>query len=345
MRDMLIIDADGHVSERDDSIRKFMSDEFRSRKIKESSAWDPTFNGQLGKSNDDPRVQMEDMDAEGIDVQVIYPSNLSLNHLKETALAVEYARGYNDWLAQFCSANPRRLKGVAQVALQDLDAAIREARRAVQELGHVAIMMPTNVLDEDIGHRRFWPFYDEAQRLGVTVAIHGGIQASERMHGRFDTFLAMHTVAFPFECMTALTGLIYAGVPEEFPDLKLAILEGSVGWLPFLMDRMDEEFELRGAREAPLLKKKPSEYIAHGQFFFGFEIEESTIPLVIERVGVDKLLYASDYPHWDSSWPNSVRTFLSRSDISDADKRCILGDNPLRVYGFRAEVASAVGAS
>jgi predicted TIM-barrel fold metal-dependent hydrolase len=342
MQDLLIIDADAHVTESDESIKRYMKEEYRRRPIKGTEAWDRGFGGKLGKNNEDPHVQIQDMDAEGIDVQVIFPTGLSINSLRETDLAVDRARAYNDWLADFCAVNPQRLKGVAQVALQDMDAAIKEARRAVEELGHVAIMMPTNVRDEDIGKKQFWPFYEEAERLGVALALHGGMPAAERMHGRFDYFLAVHTVAFPFECMVALTGIVFAGVPEVFPTLRVAALEGSVGWLPFLMDRMDEEFEKRGWKEAPLLKRKPSEYLAGGQFYYGFEIEESTVPYIVDRVGADKLLYASDYPHWDTSWPDTVKHFLGRDDISDAHKRQILGENPQRFYNFTADVQSPV---
>jgi predicted TIM-barrel fold metal-dependent hydrolase len=346
MKDLLIIDADAHVTESDTSMQKYLREENRGRPLRASEPWDRSFGGRLGKENDDPRVQLADMDAEGIDIQVVFPTGrLSLSAVKETHVAVDVARAYNDWLAEFCATNPRRLKGVALVALQDVDAAIREARRAVEELGHVGIMMPTNVRDQDIGKRQFWPFYEEVERLGVGLALHGGITAAERMHGRFDTFIAVHTVAFPFECMAALTGLIFAGVPEMFPRLRIAVLEGSCGWLPFLMDRMDEEFEKRGAREAPLLKGKPSEYLRGDRFYYSFELEESTLPYVLERVGVEKLLFASDYPHWDSEWPNAVRTFLERDDVSDAQKRQILGENPQRFYGFTAEVATPLGSA
>jgi predicted TIM-barrel fold metal-dependent hydrolase len=341
MQDLLVIDADAHVTESDESIKRYMKEEYRRRPIKGSECWDRSFGGKLGKNNEDPQVQLQDMDAEGIDVQVIFPTGLSINELRETDLAVDRARAYNDWLADFCKVNPERLKGVGQVALQDLDAAIAEARRATRELGHVAIMMPTNARDVDIGKKQFWPFYAEMERLGVPLALHGGTPAAERMHGRFDYFLAAHTVAFPFECMAAVVGLVFAGVPEVFPKLKFAVLEASVGWLPFLMDRMDEEFEKRGWREAPLLQRKPSEYLASGQFYYGFEIEESTIPYIVERIGADKLLYASDYPHWDTAWPETVRMFLGRDDLSDATKRQILGENPQRFYGFSANVRSA----
>jgi uncharacterized protein len=131
--------------------------------------------------------------------------------------------------------------------------------------------------------------------------------------------------------------LIFGGVPETFPTLRIAALEGCCGWVPFLMDRLDEEFELRGSREAPLLKRKPSEYMTSGQFFYAFELEESTLPYVAERIGANKLLYSSDYPHWDSSWPDTVNKFRSRKDLAEAHKRQIAWENPQKFYGFRAD--------
>jgi len=338
MEKFLVIDADAHVTETEASLRKYLGDEYRARAIWTNHSWDMSFGGTLGKNNENPAVQIADMDAEGIDIQVVFPSRgLSLNFEKQTKLAVDVARAYNDWLASFCSFNPRRLKGVALVALQDIPAAIKEARRAVEELGHVAIMMPTNVRDQDIGRPEFWPFYEEVERLNVPLALHGGTRMAERMHGRFETFISVHTIAFPFECMAAVTGLMFAGVPEVFSKLRFAALESGSGWAPYLIDRMDDEFEKRGAREAPLLKGKPSEYVRRGQFYFSFELSEPMLPYVIERVGADKLLFSSDYPHWDTEWPHAVRTFLSRQDISERDKRLILSENPQRFYGFKVE--------
>ena len=138
--------------------------------------------------------------------------------------------------------------------------------------------------------------------------------------------------------MAALTGLIFAGVPEKFPRLRIAALEGCCGWIPFLMDRLDEEFEKRGAREAPILKRKPSEYMTGENFFYAFELEESTVPYVIERIGANKLLYSSDYPHWDSSWPKTVAMLKERKDITNTDKHRIAWDNPQRFYGFQAQL-------
>jgi predicted TIM-barrel fold metal-dependent hydrolase len=338
VKDLLVIDADGHVTEQAESLQPYLSPEFRDRPLVHREPWDRSLNMSRGKNHDDPRIQLADLDADGIDVQVIYPTLcLNLNHLREPALAVDLARAYNDWLADFCAADPRRLKGVAMVALQDVDAAIREARRATAELGFVGVMLPTNCKDQDLGQRQYWPFYEAMQDFGVPLGMHCATNLAERFTARFDRFISIHTIAFPFEAMAALTGLVFAGVPAVFPSLRIAVLESSIGWLPFLMDRMDEEFEQRGFREAPLLQRKPSEYLAGEQFYYGFELEESTLPYVIARLGADRLLYASDYPHWDTEWPRTTAIFLGRDDIADADKRRILGENPQHFYGFRVD--------
>ena len=138
MEGYAVIDADAHVTESVEGLRQYLKAENRARPLWTTSSWDMDFGGTAGKKNEnnpDPKTQLRDMDADGIDVQVIYPSRgLSLNDEKQPNLAVDVARAYNDWLAEFCSADPKRLKGVAVVALQDVAAAIAEARRAVEEL-------------------------------------------------------------------------------------------------------------------------------------------------------------------------------------------------------------------
>ena len=158
MREFPIIDADGHVSESLASLKRHLKTEYRNRPLFTTEAWDRSFGGTLGKHNEDPKIQLTDMDTDGIDVQVIFPSHLSLSAEKETELATDIARAYNDWLASFCATDPKRLKGVAMVALQDVNAAIKEARRAAEQLGFVGVMMPTNVRDQDIGRKEYWPF-------------------------------------------------------------------------------------------------------------------------------------------------------------------------------------------
>jgi hypothetical protein len=251
----------------------------------------------------------------------------------ERDYAVAYARAYNDFIADVCKRSPR-LKGVALVPLQDSKAAVAEANRAVTKLGLVAIAVASQGMKEHLGSQTFWPLYEELERLNTPLCVHN------RREGpageiRFDSFIHMHTIGRPVETFIQFTGLIYGGVAERFPDLRIAFLECGVGWVPYWIERMDEEWEKRGKVEAPLCQRKPSEYIKHGNWFIAMEPEEETLPYVIERIGDDKIVFASDYPHWDGMFPHVVSTIRGRKDISDQTKARVLGENAKRFYGWQ----------
>jgi predicted TIM-barrel fold metal-dependent hydrolase len=126
---------------------------------------------------------------------------------------------------------------------------------------------------------------------------------------------------------------MYGGVPERFPKLRVAFLECGCGWVPYWMDRMDEEWEKRRS-EAPLLKKKPSQYLTGGTWFYATEPEESTLPYCLEKVGDDVILFASDYPHWDGGFPYMTAKLNGRQDLSAKQKEKIMRDNAARLYGW-----------
>jgi predicted TIM-barrel fold metal-dependent hydrolase len=207
----------------------------------------------------------------------------------------------------------------------------------VTELGAVAIMLPTHVpLRPDWGHRYWDPIYAEAERLDVGIAFHHKSVHGELTDQRFHNFLTVHTIGHPIEQMMSLTSVIMGGVVERFPKLRIAFLEGGVGWVPFWMDRMDEEFEKRGKYEAPYLTKEPSEYVRSGRIYFGVECEEHTIPDAVRWGLEDTLLYSSDYPHWDGDWPHTIKAVRERDDLSEDVKRKMLHDNAARFYKLEA---------
>jgi predicted TIM-barrel fold metal-dependent hydrolase len=187
-------------------------------------------------------------------------------------------------------------------------------------------------MQEHLGAQKFWPIYEELQRLDVPFCVHNRREGPQGEH-RFDSFLYMHTIGRPVETAIQFAGLIYGGVPEAFPRLRIGFMETGVGWVPYWMERMDEEWEKRGEVEAPRCEQKPSEYVMHGNLFFSTEPEEEMLPYVIERIGDDKVLFASDYPHWDSMFPEVVSTIRARTDLSEDAKQKILGDNARRFYG------------
>ena len=187
-------------------------------------------------------------------------------------------------------------------------------------------------MKEHLGTPTFWPIYEEMQRLNAPLLVHNSRQGPAG-EIRFDTFLFAHTIGRPFETLIDCAALAYGGVPEKFPKLRIAFLECGCGWVPYWMDRMDEEWEKRQS-EAPLLKAKPSEYMTRGNWFYAAEPEESTLPYVIDRIGDDKILFASDYPHWDGMFPYVVSTIHGRKDISEESKGKFLGENAKKLYGW-----------
>jgi len=134
--------------------------------------------------------------------------------------------------------------------------------------------------------------------------------------------------------MRQLTSMVFEGVSARFPELRIAYLEAGAGWVPYFVQRMDEEFEKRGHVEAKALDRRPSEYIRSGNVYFSCEAEEVLLPQAIDYVGEDQILYASDFPHWDHSYPQSLKELTERPDVTEEQKRKILSANPRRLYGL-----------
>ncbi|MFQ5916776.1 MAG: amidohydrolase family protein [Candidatus Binatia bacterium] len=335
MHDEKVIDADGHVRDRDADIRAHMEEPYCRRKgaLLPNDEWDSSMYGKLGMDIHDVPTRLRDMDKEGIEVSVLFPTGgFAVSRLPEKDYAAAFCRGYNNWIANMCKESPR-LEGVGLVPFQDVPAALEEVNRAITKLRLVGITVGTFGMKEHLGEPTFWPIYEELQRLNVPLLIHNA-RSGPAGEIRFDTFLFKHTVGRPFETMLDCAALMYGGVPEKFPKLKVAFLECGIGWVPYWMDRMDEEYEKR-ASEAPLLKAKPSEYMANGNWFYSTEPEEASLPYAMERVGEDNVLFASDYPHWDGMFPHVVSTVRGRKDLSDNAKQKILGENAKRMYGWR----------
>ena len=331
-----VIDADGHARDRDAELRKFIAEPYcrRQGSLLPADVWDSSMYGKLGMRVDDVPTRLRDMDKEQIDISVLFPtSSFAVTQLPEKDYAAAYCRGYNDWIASVCAESPR-LKAVGLVPFQDVDAACKEVQRAVVDLGLVGITVATFGLKEHAGQAQFWPIYQELEKLNVPLLIHNSRQGPAG-EIRFDTFLFRHTIGRPFETLLDCAALIYGGVAEKFANLRVAFLECGCGWVPYWMDRMDEEWEKRQS-EAPLLKKKPSEYLTSGKWFYATEPEESTLPYCLEKVGEDVILFASDYPHWDGSFPNMTRMVRERRDVSDNQKRKIMRDNAASLYGWNS---------
>lgn len=330
-----VIDADAHARDNDELIRPFLDEAYRNRRPPyiPRETYDRNLGGKLGHSGVKHEERLAAMDTQEIDTAILYPtSGLGIGRIREPRYQGALCRAYNDFIADYCSASPR-LRAVANLPVNDPEESARELNRAVTQLGLVGGMMAAQAHSKNFGSEEFHPLYEEAQKLGVPLAIHafGGDEPGSEI---FDQFISIHTTGHPFPVLRQLTGMIFGGIPELFPNLKLGYLEIGCGWLPYWMDRMDEEWEKRGGVEAPNCKKRPSEYLTSKTIYYGCEPDEKTIGYVVSEIGSERIMYASDYPHWDMSWPESGVLIWRREDISDKAKRDILEANAARFYSL-----------
>lgn len=336
MRDVIkVIDSDGHARDRDEWIKPYLEEHFRNRRMPyiPQEVYDRSLGGTLGQAGVKHEERLAAMDRQEIDLAVLYPTaGLGIGRVREPAFSAALCRAYNDFIADYCKVSPR-LKAVANLPINNPEEAAKELNRAVTKLGLVGGMLAAQAHSKNLGRPEFYPLYEQAQRLDVPIAIHafGGDEPGSEI---FDQFICLHTTGHPFPVLRQLTAMIFGGIPELFPRLKIGYLEIGCGWIPYWLERMDEEWEKRGKAEAPLCKKKPSEYLTNGQIYYGCEPEEKMMGYIVGQIGSETLMYASDYPHWDMSWPESAILVWHREDLSLEAKKNILEKNARRFYNL-----------
>jgi predicted TIM-barrel fold metal-dependent hydrolase len=307
-----------------------------------SQRWRETFADALA-AKFDPASNLRDMDREGIDVSVLFPT-LGLYIMWrddiDPELSAAICRAYNTWLAEYCSYDKKRLYGVALLPLQDPARAVTELKHAREKLGLVGIFWrPNKFCGRTLSSPDYFRIYETASDLGVVVCVHEGArtvlpQAGADRYSEFGRHIACH----PLEQMLACLNLCADGVLEKFPRLKVAHLESGCGWVPFWLERMDEHWEHESHGAAKITKEKPSYYFRR-QCWASCEAGEELAPVFVEHVGADYLVVATDYPHSDAvgKFPDRTIGDLSASDkLSAATRRKILWDNPARLYGLGA---------
>jgi len=332
-----VIDADGHVTESWEQIARHLEEPYRRRPLLTpffpQDGWDRRLIGTKGNWAGDTRAWEDALETGGMSLAVLFPTlGLTMPFLHDAEWAVALSRAYNTMLYRELTSPSRRLKGVALLPLQDPAAAARELERAVSELGMVGGMLSADSYFL-LGHARFDPIYATAQRLKVPLCVHAagtdmGVAGSEP----FPKFIQAHTCSHAFAQMRQFTSMMFDGIPVRFPDLTVAYLEAGTGWVPYFLQRMDEEWDKRGHAEAKLLTQPPSSYVRGGRIYFSCEADEPLLPQAIDWVGADRIVYASDFPHWDHSYPKSVKELTDRPDLTDEQKRRILADNARALY-------------
>jgi uncharacterized protein len=330
-----VLDSDAHARDLDDLIRPYLDEPYRNQKAPflPRDTYDRNLGGTLGHSGATHEERLSAMDQQEIDSAVMYPTiSLGIGRVRDPKFNAALCRAYNDFITDYCKPSSR-LKAVANLPVNNPAEAAMELNRAVTKLGLCGGMLAAQAHNRNLGHPEFYPVYEEAQRLNTPIAVHafGGDEPGSDI---FDQFIYLHTTGHPFPVLRQLTAMIFGGIPENFPDLRIGFLEIGCGWIPYWMERMDEEWEKRGHVEAPLCKKRPSEYLTGGNIYYGCEPEEKMMGYIVNEIGSKTLMYASDYPHWDMTWPESAVIIWRREDLSLEAKKDILLNNAQRFYNL-----------
>ena len=283
----------------------------------------------------DPVERIKDQDRDGVSAEVIYPSfGMRLFQLDDGELRMACFRAYNDWLAEYCSYDPRRLAGIGTIALDDPALGTDELTR-ISAKGLRGAMIwgeaPAERPYSDPVYDRFWA---AAQDAGVPISLH--IVTERRSAPAPDLkkiSIMKHYVTMHHGIEKSLADLIMGGVLERFPQLKIVSVENDIGWIPHLMQRADHAYDRYRFLERDAAIPHPPSYYFHRQVYATFQDDRVGI-ITRDVAGVGNLMWASDYPHSDSTWPNS-REVIARdfAGVAEADRRRITADNAAELYG------------
>ncbi|HZR82781.1 MAG TPA: amidohydrolase family protein [Candidatus Binatia bacterium] len=288
----------------------------------------------------DARERVKVLDAEGIDVAVVYCGlGQSLGGIRDPALAVACHQVWNDWIAEWVSAAPDRLVGTAVLPAQDPKAAAAEVHRVARMGLCAGVVRPNPVLGKPLWDRAFDPMYEALAEHGIPLGLHGaGLWDLEGTSKRMVDLMAPgthHALILFFDQYMTLANLVYAGVLERHPDLKIAVLESGGGWIAHWMDRMDEFLAAYAWATAPL-SLKPSEYFRR-QCAISFDPGERSMSAMMRLAGRENVIWASDFPHSDARYPGVVDELREHTeDLSEPDKTALYGQNASRLYGIAA---------
>jgi predicted TIM-barrel fold metal-dependent hydrolase len=355
-----VVDADGHVEEDLRSIVERLPDAMRAlaptfrreddgtiTNLIEGRPWRPEFafprgrdthtsaGGAVRTGGRDPRERLAVLDSEGIDVAVLFPSlGLMFGLYEDPAAAAALCAAGNDWVADYCATDPRRLAGVATLPQQDPAVAVTELERCVDRHDFVAGMIrPNRIGGRTVDDADFDVLWSAAEALDVPIVCHeayvgSGIDTVGL--DRISSYAGAHIISHPLEQMMAMLGITLSGVLVRHPRLRLGFFEAGCSWAPYWVERIEEHFELA-----------PADYAGgdpHGvlpaRTWLTFELDEAGVEFAAACGWAANLCFASDYPHFDATFPGAVDAVRAR-DFEPGLEAALLSDNALRFYGER----------
>lgn len=289
-----------------------------------------------------PESRLEDMERDGVYAQVIYGPVRGLP-IREPDLRSACLAVYNDWAAEFSGFAPDRLVVLAMLPAHEPDVALAELERCCK-IGHRGVLLSPFESRYALFGADWERFWDAAHVLGATLHFHlgEGHHGLQALPGSWQ--LPACIASSPMQLDETLAALLLSGVLERRPGLRAVLGESGLGWLPYMLERLDHEHEKYRERSLDYRPQaRPSEiFRRHVRVTYQ---EEETGFALLDRIGVENVMWASDYPHGDSTWPDSIaaieQSLLGRRGPSDLRK--IVYENAAELYGIRGPEAASSG--
>src|SRR5262245_13723299 len=344
-----IIDGDGHVVEDIASILKYMPEDYIGKSFSDARGKNPfppidhlhSSNRHFTPKGAFANVGREGwelfLDDVGIGTTVLYTSaGLAFGKIVSRDWAIELARAYNNWLYDTYLSKSQRFKAMGLIPLQEPAEAVIELRRIVRDLGFAGAMLPSSGVNmPHLGSQKYWPIYGEAERLGCAIAIHGGSHENLLMDD-MSPYVVANALGHPMSQMIGFAGIIFNGIFDKFPGLRIGFMEAGCAWLLTCIERFTGswathvQFDPRG-RFLELKKgEKIIDYICRhideGRIFVGCEGEELSI-VDAGRITGDKT-YVFSTGHLQEgdaqTWRHGLGGVRQTPSLMDADKTSIL---------------------
>lgn len=281
--------------------------------------------------------------AVGLEHTVLYPSlALSFGKIRDREWAQLVSRAYNDWLAETYLAADPLFSGMALIPLQETALAVAELKRAVEELGMCGAMLPSHGQPLHLGSKEYWPIYEMAESLGCAIAVHGACHDGLGFDD-MNVYAAAHALGHPFGQLISLAGMLFNGVFDHFPGLRVGYLEGGSAWILLALERfdesheshipMDERGELVQLGESQDISDYLLDLLRSGRVVLGCEGGERNLEDVVRTIGRSPFFYSSDFPHEvDEESCKKELSRLSNLAISAEDRQATLAGNARAFY-------------
>jgi predicted TIM-barrel fold metal-dependent hydrolase len=290
---------------------------------------------ELHRGGWDPEARLGDQDRDGIAAEIIYPTvGMVLCNHKDFDYKKACFDAYNLWISEFCSSSPDRLFGCGQTAMRSPEDGIADLRR-IKDLGLRGVMMPGMPQVEDYDSPIYDEFWAASVELGLPLSYHiltgadDGLMSAKTRGPKLNGFLSIIR-----GCQDVMGMLVFGGVFERNPELKIVCVEADAGWVPHYMYRMDHAFDrhrywLTGTE----LSKKPSEYFRE-HIYVTFQDDLVAFQMK-DLCNIERIMWANDFPHSDSTWPWSQQLLDEHTaNLSEHETNLIVHDNVCDLYGL-----------